>query len=1541
MWKRLLILTTLALIAAVMLAGYLSFKYKVFDSPVRNLLQNLTGQQVTFEKITYKPLDRLSIENLCVGKHFSAKSAAVRISVLKAITRINDPSSWISNLYFDSPIIILDDARKSLLPLAGPAKAKGKTDLNIYWEKGKILYRKVSFKKFSGRISIDGILAGKIRGELASNPVDVDITSEKAGVETFTSVIVKSSGESFNALWQARVRKMMGQNYSADVSFDTFRWKDYSLDKAALTVLYNKSGMYAVFKSRAGRVEAKSSGSDDITLEGGIKADELNRKTSGYVEFYAKIKDGQMKGTLKSTSIAVEGMEFKDLKADVARDAKGSWIFNTDFGRERCAVKAELNGSSRLNVDLTTGKISKGRLEGTLRPLDLSLSVKSMPVGRLPFVRDMLGEMSGVLSAEGSIRQTTATLKVGLERLKYGGLEPADFLIVCKKNAKGRLFRIDSKQAGVNFKYSDDPESWQIKAMVKRFNLAYLNRMDKRMSHLEGKISGTASYSSSKYGTAKFDSESIKYKDTILNDVKLSLSMTPEYLIAKYVSAKVNDGSVSAQGRTGLKDISNECRIDLEFKDFPLSGRNKLSGRAAFTGTFYRGGDWNLSGQIRSNELKAGRWRTKKFSSYIYVSKKKMEMKEMMWFPFFGGMLSYYQPTKALEGNITVTDFPLWYFEKRVNGILNGNIALGGYLHNPQVTLNYDCINARYGEVEYSHSGRIKYLFGVLAADGVEVRSGTNTVRVAGQLWPKPEITGIIRNLSTDLIGKFQELPEKTSGYFRGKFSAKGEYSAPSIEAEILGKNIMVSGKTLSEVNAKIEYEENKLAVKDALIKYLDSEIKILPDTRVDILNGNFDGKLELRNVSAGPIEIFGPVKLKGGWSTGSDATAMVITRIETDDLWMNQFNLEDFAVDMNYSNRVLTFIPVEKSAVKVSGQVDITSLSSPVFYRFSISTGLTAKFVLDGAVGGDKWDFLATGKNTSVATITELTNLQFPFGGNGDFNIVGKGTLDNPQIEASINLSNGNVSDLAYDNINFQLSVRQNVLSVVQGRLFSEKLFTSVVTGYMPFFLTQKSRERVVKNPMDISINMEEGSLDVIRLISSDIKSGKGILRMQTHVTGTYERPMINGYLKVAEGEINSKRYFDKMTQINIDAVFRNNFLSIREITGKVGEGNMKLYGSVRFAGFRPKTYDLRWLTTGKEGVPIKVPELPIPNPLFKSDDWLLTNLSNGRPKFDLRMTGTFKNPKLSGWIEIANTHFTYPSLAKPSDRESILDDLWPKLSWDLELKAGKNTWYDNDLVSVNITGGVKFSGRGSEPTVDGHIEALRGSVVYFGTEFKIRRAVIEIVKDEVFIEGEAETEIKATSVNESDTIRLIIEKSEISKIQPKFISKNNPNLSPERAMARATGLDPDSLSQTEISYNLRKSIIRFVDSTLTTPLARNILRRSGVVDTFRVQYVNKEPVKPQDPTKPTLTELMQGTKYSLEKYVTSDVLFGYSMTFDMLRNKLDLRHELELSYNLRKNLYLKGSYELGAGDLLRQTDKRITLEQQWRFGGKKEKKK
>jgi hypothetical protein len=78
-----------------------------------------------------------------------------------------------------------------------------------------------------------------------------------------------------------------------------------------------------------------------------------------------------------------------------------------------------------------------------------------------------------------------------------------------------------------------------------------------------------------------------------------------------------------------------------------------------------------------------------------------------------------------------------------------------------------------------------------------------------------------------------------------------------------------------------------------------------------------------------------------------------------------------------------------------------------------------------------------------------------------------------------------------------------------------------------------------------------------------------------------------------------------------------------------------------------------------------------------------------------------------------------------------------------------------------------------------------------------------------------------------------------------------------------------------------------------------------------------------------------MKGTKVKLGRELTRGLFADYSFRVDEYQNQLDLKHQLELAYRLRKNLFLRGISELDTERTLgRPPDRRALIENQWRFG-------
>ena len=138
------------------------------------------------------------------------------------------------------------------------------------------------------------------------------------------------------------------------------------------------------------------------------------------------------------------------------------------------------------------------------------------------------------------------------------------------------------------------------------------------------------------------------------------------------------------------------------------------------------------------------------------------------------------------------------------------------------------------------------------------------------------------------------------------------------------------------------------------------------------------------------------------------------------------------------------------------------------------------------------------------------------------------------------------------------------------------------------------------------------------------------------------------------------------------------------------------------------------------------------------------------------------------------------------------------------------------------------------------------------------------------------------------------------------------------EVAAIAGLGIDFQSITPEERDLQLRQGVARLLDSELASPLAKNILQKTGLVNQVEVS---------QSATNTRSAEL-RGTQNSALDAILGQSIFvgrnfgkiglGYKATFDRIQNKPDLIHQLQLRYPFYKGVWLYGSRELDSKENL-----------------------
>ena len=271
----------------------------------------------------------------------------------------------------------------------------------------------------------------------------------------------------------------------------------------------------------------------------------------------------------------------------------------------------------------------------------------------------------------------------------------------------------------------------------------------------------------------------------------------------------------------------------------------------------------------------------------------------------------------------------------------------------------------------------------------------------------------------------------------------------------------------------------------------------------------------------------------------------------------------------------------------------------------------------------------------------------------------------------------------------------------------------------------------------------------------------------------------------------------------------------------------------------------------------------------------------------------------------------------------------------------SANSTNFENSFANLYLDGKINLKGPLDDIKVNGIVESSEGRVSYVGNDFNIVNSKIEIINNEIFITGEGESDVYSAGSSDAETIKVFVDRSSTDNLKIRFASKNDPTMDSKTALSRLTKTDPSQSTtlDTSTDFLVKQQAIRLLGSNVAMPLANTVLKKTGLVDNVRLGYINQDNLEIKDDEEPTIAELLYGMKYSVEKNINRLLQVGYSVTFDQIEREIDLKHALEMSFKVNKDLFLKGSYGLNSDNPNYEPEKKVMLEQRLRFGGGKKK--
>lgn len=1560
------VLFLIFLVTTVILTFFFSVESDLLKNKIEQTVRK-TPYKVTFRSAKFRLPLRIVLKDLVVeDENLTITLARATLSVSPIKLLLRKPSVYLS---LNSPTIKI----KKIPRLDTTATDLSFPIRKIAINNGRLSYGAVLVNNIEGDLNFDGLqdnqrerrrhfmlgISGIIKGSVKSSKIvcliktsqkesEVNIDISDINLLEYIPVSFSVDGNP-SLVGEISIKNRISEssvNSLIDGSFGGVNFKgegSYSREGYTMAIDWKKPGVFGEGRlSITGRgVEASFS----ITSEESYILGDVFWGSGGWV---VKVTTSSVKiptidgifslkldGDLKPGSYKLISRLSGDVKTDrnyrVESDfllSNGDVVFKGGVTPGNSKFKISVKNFKEVEGVIVGDRKSRIHISGGGSPLKVVVRSDNWNVESIPFVRFPF-KCAVVMDGEFFFDRKEWLFKsrYRLKDILWNGIKLGD--VTAKVVLSRSMFSISE------FDYLSGRIIGEYKNMYKIKREVNLKATDAPLEPLSGvfskKISGTLSgvvkiseQAGRLNGIVKTNLQDFRIENSRVGDVNILANFTQGGIFVEKLSLINRFGKVAG----GVSVIDQRVSGVLNFDRYSLDGDIFLLGQVIPSGKFYDLNHFDID--FNSESFSVGRFfEGLPLRVSVVSDDKSLRIDTLEFGNFKDNYLSVAKSTpNKIEGTFNLKDFTLSKIDSKLKGRFSILSKVSGTLSNPVIEASYTIKDFSHkdifssgsveGKFRYENdSGRIYDTKWILAGGEINLRGTLG--RVARSLVADVHITDLSkvipeqRFIQSGELSSVITLKDVSKSFLRPQITAIGEM-----------KNLSMSGQMFNKVAFDIKFEKGDIYLDELTVQKDGNEVSLAKESIIDLTKKNFNLKLLVKNFRYGIISILGRLSLKGEYQTRPLRLSGELT---LDDLWLGEkrFSGEAFKFTLTERNlfiRSLTDLP----RFFVEARFDAKSLKAD--YTGSRKDTL----LLSGRYEPSDLSMSLKATALDAETLIDLFNLPISLSGSTDIDALVTGRIRAPNLEASAIVKNGCVADIPFSEVICKLTLRKNLLSISEFSITHRDIYKLVANGYMPVVFDKKSARDVANIPNNLTVTIEYGELKFLEGVTV-FKKARGPVSGKLELKGTHSSPKVAGFLRVKDAYLELKSYIEKINDFNLIAKIKDNELIIEDLSGRVGAGRFLLKGTTLFKNFKPSRMNFTFENTTTAGVDLSIPELPIPSPFSKETGIkFASSYSYGKPRFKMSLTGDAqKKVVLSGWITLDNTYFSYPP--PPSTRsEDPLKEVLGRIELDLQLRAGENTWYENELVSINVDGALNIKGNWYKPSVNGVIESKRGYISYLGTEFKIRKARLEVINDEAYLEGVAFKSIPAKQGY--DTVEVIINKAPIGKIQPRFVLLENPQLASENVLARVVCIDAMGNTPEERDLLLRQGLIRLLDSSLATPLAKNLLRRSGVVDLMKVSYVQPSISESRKETTTTLPELLKGTKYTFEKYLTDDMLVAYGITLDEQLGKLDLKHEIEVAYRWRGNIFIRGIYELESISLLRPPERKVAVESHWRFG-------
>jgi translocation and assembly module TamB len=801
---------------------------------------------------------------------------------------------------------------------------------------------------------------------------------------------------------------------------------------------------------------------------------------------------------------------------------------------------------------------------------------------------------------------------------------------------------------------------------------------------------------------------------------------------------------------------------------------------------------------------------------------------------------------------------------EKLTGNVDNEMTITGSLENPNIMGQITLTDGSFrGQLLAKAAGSYKREQGVTTITDFVIQSLNTQIHLSGTISPNNELNFDVVAQDIDLEKLLNSSTYVASG--KAKFQGKltGTPTVPVFKGELSADKLRLNQQEFTDVAGTITVAGDEIEI--PAISFLQGKGKFNFSGGFDSRTSEMYGVLEIENGQLQPLLAAGKIENK-------DILGVLNGQVKIGG------TLDNPSVHLtgNLKEGSIKKYPVESVTVDAALENNVVSI-----YDFSVKQGtgvVLARGKANLAENGPL-DLEIGGRDIDAGLIAAFFNTSITPTGKLNFAAQVTGVSNDPHTALSLELVNGGIGDTTFDSLYGLLILDKDIIHVNQV-LLKKGPYQASAYGVIPVAALSPEGRQQGNNveQMNLNVKLDKANLSILPLLTKEVTAAEGATQGEITITGTLEQPILKGNITIQNGILKLSALKDPIQKVGVDIAFEGDTINIKQFEGYMGTGAYRATGTAKLKGAGLTNYNI---------------SLVLDKPMIRSK--YFTGTVDG----SLMLTQGPINPKLAGKLLFENDTIDIPTI--PDLQPSTMN-----MDLDVDFQIGKKVrFYNPYLYDILAAGRVKLGGSTMEPDISGRIVAVRGTVSYLRTPFKIEEASVEFRQFagsfEPVIKLKAQTNLQQVVVN-------LDINGPIGAMEFKLTSE--PAMNQQEILSLLTLRSRYFDKQNNGNNSLgRDELVGALDAGLQMRFISGIegnLRNALGLDEFSfVRDTSSTIVKKNNNKDENSTINQEVYNLVMSKYVTDKLLVSYTLGVDHDKSELSFR------YSLNRRISLTGSID------------------------------